>query len=127
MTKKFVKLDTAVKTFINVISFLKDNGMVTNYDGIFKSYCGEAEVKLKIKLCNSDGICYYMLKCICNDVECNVCYFGENMYTAYIKSNNSSLVKNETYFQLKSINAEVLVDTGIYCCDFKFRAKRSKK
>lgn len=28
MTKKFVKLDTAVKTFINVISFLKDNGII---------------------------------------------------------------------------------------------------
>ena len=127
MTKKIIKLDKAVETFINIVSFIKDNGLVCNYDGTFKNYCKDGDVKLKITLGPADAFTHYTLHCICNGVKCDVCYFGENMYVAYIKSNNSSLVENVTYFQLKSINAEVRVDGGIYNCDFSFRAIRTKK
>lgn len=44
MTKKIIKLDKAIETFINIVSFIKDNGIIYNYDGTFKNYCKDVDV-----------------------------------------------------------------------------------
>lgn len=120
MTKKFVKLDKVVDTFINVVSFFKEHGLVTDYEGTFENYWTDGEVNLKVKLNRKSS--EFELNINCNGVKCVVFEYdadvGIPMYTLCVDSNNSYLIDDITWFQINNIAVEVTINEDCYLCDF---------